>query len=68
MAAAHPIASAATPEGLADFDALQTALKALQYARPVGLALFGCSNRKSGVTPEAERSRIDAPTRGVVNI
>eukprot|EP00965_Chrysotila_dentata_P257122 6212774-Pleurochrysis_carterae.AAC.1 len=36
--------------------------------RPVGLALYGCSNRKSGVTPEAEYSGIDAPTRGVVNI
>eukprot|EP00965_Chrysotila_dentata_P073152 2417499-Pleurochrysis_carterae.AAC.3 len=37
-------------------------------SRPVGLALYGCSNRKSGVSPEAEPSRIDAPTRGVVNI
>eukprot|EP00965_Chrysotila_dentata_P259507 6213585-Pleurochrysis_carterae.AAC.8 len=36
--------------------------------RPVGLALYGRSNRKSGVTPEAEYSGIDAPTRGVVNI
>eukprot|EP00965_Chrysotila_dentata_P182284 6019667-Pleurochrysis_carterae.AAC.3 len=35
---------------------------------PVGLALYGRSNRKSGITPEAEYSGIDTPTRGVVNI
>eukprot|EP00965_Chrysotila_dentata_P190688 6174039-Pleurochrysis_carterae.AAC.1 len=35
--------------------------------RPVGLALYGCSNRKSGVTPGADPSRTDALTRGVVS-
>eukprot|EP00965_Chrysotila_dentata_P159539 5270510-Pleurochrysis_carterae.AAC.1 len=40
----------------------------LNDSRPVGLALYGRLNRKSGVTPEAEYSGIDAPTRGVVNI
>eukprot|EP00965_Chrysotila_dentata_P237483 6201926-Pleurochrysis_carterae.AAC.1 len=37
-------------------------------SRPVGLALYGRSNNKSGVTPEAESFGIDAPLRGVVHI